>query len=177
MSDDQTTDDAPKKKKGKGKLLIIIGALVVIGAGAGGGAAAMGLIGGGHKEGQPNPNEPQLVPVDEGAIGKAKYKASYLELENTFTSNLADTDGFMQVGLGVSTFYDQRVLDNLKNNELPVRSAVLMTLANQEADYVSTPQGKEALQKELREAINKALVDKTGFGGIADVYFTSFVIQ
>jgi flagellar FliL protein len=69
------------------------------------------------------------------------------------------------------------VLDGFKDNEMPIRSAVLETLANQDAFVLGTPEGKTALQARLRDAINKVLVEKTGYGGIDDVYFTSFIIQ
>jgi len=42
---------------------------------------------------------------------------------------------------------------------------------------VTTLQGKEALREELKNAINNALTIREGFGGIDDVYFTSFVTQ
>ena len=60
---------------------------------------------------------------------------------------------------------------------MPVRSAMLMTLADQEAEVLSTPEGKKMLQKKLKVAINDVLKQKTGFGGIDDVYFTSFIIS
>ncbi|MGN6124026.1 MAG: flagellar basal body-associated FliL family protein, partial [Sphingomonas oligoaromativorans] len=98
-------------------------------------------------------------------------------MEQAFTSNLRDTDGIAQLSIGVSTFYDAKVLDNFKDNEMPIRSAVLATLANQDSMVLETPAGKEQLQKTLRDAINKVLIEKTGYGGIDDVYFTSFIIQ
>lgn len=189
----------PKKKGGMKKMLIIgVGALVLIGGGVGAGlyAAGSGLIGGGHEGPKEDPNKPRLVPKggEEGGGGdvktyvegkgdgtekfdRTKYQASYYPIENTFTSNLRDSDGFMQIGLGVETYYDQKVLDRLKEAEMPIRSAVLMTLSNQDAFVVSTPDGKKQLQKELKDAINQVLISREGFGGVDDVYFTSFIIQ
>ena len=60
---------------------------------------------------------------------------------------------------------------------MPVRSAVLETLAQQDADFINTPQGKVALRGALKKAINDVLSRRTGFGGVDDVYFTSFIIQ
>lgn len=188
----------PKKKGGMKKMLIIgVGALVLIGGGVGAGlyAAGSGLIGGGHEAPKEDPNKPKLVPKEgpegEGVVvpitkgkgmgdekfDRSKFQATYYPIENTFTSNLRDSDGFMQLGLGVATYYDERVTEHIKNNEMPVRSAVLMTLANQDAFVVSTPEGKKQLQKELKDAINQVLVSREGFGGVDDVYFTSFIIQ
>jgi flagellar FliL protein len=60
---------------------------------------------------------------------------------------------------------------------MPIRSAVLMTLADQDAMVISTPEGKKRLQKQLTTAINAVLKEKTGYAGVDDVYFTSFIIQ
>lgn len=191
MSDDAKT---PKPKKGgKLKKMLVIGggALLLIGGGAAAGMYAGGKLGGGEHEKKEDPNAPKLV-LKEGEHGPetAKghdgdgspadtelYKATYYPIEQSFTSNLIDTNGFAQIAVGVSTYYDAKVIDNLKEHEMPVRSAILMTLADQEAEVLSTPEGKARLRKELKVAINAVLKEKTGFGGIDDVYFTNFIIS
>jgi len=191
MSDDATSAPAPKKGGKKKLLLMVVGGLVLAGGGIAGGMVAAGMGIGGHAKVAEDPNLPKLVlregqspdprvaskPVGSFAPDPRRYKASYYTMEQAFTSNLRDTDGIAQLSLGVSTFYDSRVLDNFKDNEMPIRSAVLETLANEDAMVLGTPQGKNQLQQHLRDAINKVLVEKTGYGGIDDVYFTSFIIQ
>lgn len=194
MSDDKAEAAAPKKKGGKLKKLIlfVVLPLVLIGGGVGGGLYATS---GSKKEGaHVDPNRPKLMLKGEGGGehgggGKAHegpepahpdpatYQSTYYPIEQTFTSNLRDTDGFLQLSLGVSTFYDSKVIDNLKETEMPVRSAVLETLAQQDAEALNTPEGKLALRKQLTKAINQVLEQREGFGGIDNVYFTSFVIQ
>lgn len=191
MSNDATP--APKKKGGKKKLVImLVGGLVLVGGGVAGGMVAAGMgLGGAHAGPHIDPDAPKLVlrdgqSDDPTTVGKEvgsfqpdprRYKASYYTMEQPFTSNLRDTDGIAQISLGVSTFYDAKVLDNFKDNEMPIRSAVLETLANQDAFALGTPEGKTALQAKLRDAMNKVLAQKTGYGGIDDVYFTNFIIQ
>jgi len=193
---------APKKKgKMKGILLGLIGAIVLVGGGVGAGlyAAGAGLVGA-HKEGpKEDPNQPKLVPKEQEGESKSegggkatlpmggleadaspdptKYKATYYSFEQPFTANLRDSSSFVQIGLGASTFYDSKVVDNLKNNELPIRSAVLMAISQQDSFSISTPEGKLKLQKDLKDAINGVLRQREGFGGIDNVYFTSLVIQ
>jgi len=191
--------EAPKKKgKLKGVLMMLVMAVVFAGGGVGAGmyAAGAGLAGGHEKAVEEDPNAPKLVPKEGAAeerhgekqtlpIGletdaspdPTKYKASYYTFEQPFTSNLRDSDGFTQIGLGASTFYDQKVLDNLKDNEMPVRSAILMVMSQQDSFTISTPEGKLKLQKELKDAINDVLKQRTGFGGIDNVYFSSMVVQ
>ncbi len=190
----------PKKGKMKGILMMLIMAIVFIGAGVGAGiyAAGAGLAGGAHKEEAPvDPNMPQLVKKEShGAEGghsekqtlpigletdkspdPTKYKATFYTFEQPFTANLRDSDGFAQIGLGASTFYDQKILDNLKENDMPLRSAILMVMSQQDSFSISTPEGKLKLQKELKDAINGVLKQRTGFGGVDNVYFTSLVVQ
>ncbi len=198
MSDDAKAP--PPKKGGKMKKLLVIGggALLLLGGGGAAGMYAGGKLGGGAgHEKKEDPDAPKLV-LKEGEHGPTSlkdglkdgghggdadpvdpeiYKATYYPLEQNFTSNLTDTNGFAQIGIGVSTFYDEKVLNNLKDNDMPVRSAILMTLADQQAETLSTPEGKKMLQKNLKIAINNVLKQKTGFGGIDDVYFTSFIIS
>lgn len=189
---DEAPAEAPKKGGKKKLVILVVGGLVLVGGGVAGGMFAAGLgLGGAHAKEAEDPDTPKLVlregqsadptvahkPMGSFAPDPRRYKASYYTMEQAFTSNLRDTDGIAQLSLGVSTFYDSKVLDNFKDNEMPIRSAVLATLANEDAMVLETPQGKAQLQQHLRDAINKVLVEKTGYGGVDDVYFTSFIIQ
>jgi flagellar FliL protein len=186
---DEAAATAPKKKGGKMKKMIffVILPLILIGGGIGAGVFAAGKFGNHGHGPKLDPNRPKLVlkegetgPVDLPA-GKqpnpAIYKSTYVPMDQPFTSNLRDTDGYLQLGVGVSTFYDQKVTDHLKDNDMAVRSAVLEVLAQQSAEVLNTPEGKADLRKELKLAINNVLKQREGFGGIDDVYFTSFIIQ
>jgi flagellar FliL protein len=190
MSDTATS---PKKKGGK-KILLILAALAVLGGGGAGAAlyaSNAGLIGGGSHE-PAGPETPHLVlkagvseteaaryysPTGDKRVDGTKFQATYYPLSESFTSNLRDGGGFVQLGLGVSTYYDEEVVEHVKLHEMAVRSAVLLALSEQDSTTLSTPQGKEQLKVHLRGAINDVLKKKEGFGGIDDVYFTSFVIQ
>ena len=134
------------------------------GHGEGGGAHA-----GGHKPGKgidlPTPANP------------AAYQATYFQLQAPFTSNMSDTDAFAQISVAVSTYYDMRVIEGIKTHEMAIRSQVLMMLAQQPETMLATPEGKRLLQGKIKAVINDILKQKTGYGGIDNVYFTNFVIQ
>ncbi|GAA0658965.1 flagellar FliL protein [Sphingomonas insulae] len=203
---DKPEDAAPKKKGGKMKLLIMVLALVVLvggGVGAGVYASSAGLIGGGHAAAADH--GPKLVPKSEqkrpaaGGEGEGghgggessgsggahvpsggdgdKYASNYFTMDPQFTSNLQDSVHVIQVGIAVSTPYDDTVIENLKTNDIAVRSAVLMTLGDTPEEQVFTSAGKQQLQGRLVKAINATLQQKEGFGGVSNVYFTNFVVQ
>jgi flagellar FliL protein len=83
----------------------------------------------------------------------------------------------IQVGIAVSTPYDDTVIENLKTNDIAVRSAVLLTLGDTPEEQVFSSAGKLQMQQRIAKAINATLEQKEGFGGISNVYFTNFVVQ
>src|SRR5471030_44449 len=195
----EIVEEKSKKKKGGMMkiLLLVVGALVLVGGGVGGALYAMnaGLIGGGkggHEE-----TGPRLVPKVEqkragsGEGGEAKegghkpptgtggdkYASNYYAMDKEFTSNLQDSVHFVQVGIAVSTPYDDTVVENIKTNEIAVRSAILMALGDTTEEQVFSSNGKQMLQRRLAKAINDTLKEKEGFGGVGNVYFTNFVVQ
>ncbi len=182
-------EEAPKKKKGLGRLLLFAGLAVVLG---GGGAGAALYASGWLEPGGAHVDQPQLVPRDDasseavaaatekartGKVDPHVFQASYHEMEKNFTSNLRGGQAFVQIGVGVSTYYDKKVLERLKKHEMAVRSAILMTLAEQDPLVLASAEGKEKLRQSLKKAVNDVLTIKEGFGGIEEVFFTSFVTQ
>ncbi|ODT85260.1 MAG: flagellar basal body-associated protein FliL [Sphingobium sp. SCN 64-10] len=107
----------------------------------------------------------------------AAYQATYFQIPAPFTSNLSDSDSFVQVSIAVSTYYDNRVIQAVQTHETAIRSAILMMMAQEQVVALSEPRGKEALQAKLLHIVNDVLKEKTGFGGVDNVYFTNFVIQ
>ena len=200
----ENNESAPKKGgKLKKLLLASVAALALAGAGAGAGVYFGALS---AKETKPEDNYPKLVlrgkggaaPAEDGAGGKGdvpiktgtvsvpndrfkvdpqKYEVTYYPIVDTFTTNLVDGSGFAQVGISLSTFYDGKVINNIKRQAVPIRSVVLMVLAEQDPAVLATSQGKQRLQRQLTAAINDVLREKEGFGGVDNVYFTSLVIQ
>ena len=183
-------------KSGKGGVIkIALGAVLLLGLGAGGafGAFAMGLIGG---EGAHEPDKPKLVLKTEAdpyplpgaekekdaaapvyGEGGSKYRTAYYSFADSFTSNLADSPGLVQVELAVSTRRDGRVLQWVKNHELAIRSAILAQLAATTEAEVYDVAGKKKLSARLTKAVNQVLEENEGFGGIDDVHFRGFLVQ
>ena len=203
----ETTDEIPTPKKAKKrskKLVIAIACgIVVLGCGVGVGVYASGSKG---EAGHEDPRRPKLVlreehPAESGEAGHGeekaiprrvgtiavakeglpidprKFEVAYYPIEQNFTANLADGSGFVQIGISLATYYDSRVGDNIARQMVPIRSAILMVLSDQHAGIISTPEGKQQLQRLLTRSINQTLKNNEGFGGIDNVYFTSLVLQ
>ncbi|WP_019517524.1 flagellar basal body-associated FliL family protein [Sphingomonas sp. Mn802worker] len=187
-------------------LVLGVGVLVGGGVGAGLYAASSGMVGGAHGAAKEDPNKPHLVrkseqkragdgggegghgggegaPASHGGLATPesmagdKYASNYYPLDKEFTSNLQDSTHFVQVGVAVSTPYDDKVIEHMKTNDIAIRSAILMALGDTTEDQVFTSQGKMQLARRLTAAINGVLEQKEGFGGISNVYFTNFVVQ
>jgi flagellar protein FliL len=185
-------------KSGKGGVLkLALGAVLLLGVGAGGayGAFAMGLIGGGGESAK-EVNQPKLVRKGEedpyalpGAEkskdaappvygeGGSEFRTAYYSFEESFTSNLADSPGLVQVELAVSTRRDGRVLQWVKNHELAIRSAILAQLAATTEAEVYDVAGKAKLAERLTKAVNAVLEENEGFGGVEAVHFRGFLVQ
>jgi len=131
---------------------------------------------GGHGEGGEGGEGGHGKPTPKGEGGD-KYASSYYPLEKEFTSNLQDSVHFIQVGIAVSTPYDERVLENIKTHEIAIRSQVLMALGETSEEEVFTAEGKRHIQDRLVKAVNGVLKEKEGFGGVSNVYFTNFIVQ
>ena len=193
MADDENTE--PKKKRGILKILgFAFGGLFLVGAGLGAGFFIFGST-------QPDPSEEieQIIErkmveaeeqkavdekADEGETKVAKetpeidtFMTTYFEFPGTFTTNLMNSRKFLQVGLGVSTQYDDTVMANVEAHQLALRSEILNAISEFSESDIGGKNGREQLAKALTDAINNKLVALEDFGGVTEVHYTSFVLQ
>ena len=193
MADDE--NNQPKKGRGILKILgFVFGGLFLVGAGLGAGFFMFG-------SNQPDPSEEieqiierKMVEADEkkaadekAAAGESKlaketpevktFMTTYFEFPGTFTTNLMNSSKFLQVGLGVSTQYDDKVMANVEAHQLGLRSEILNTISEFSEADIQGKAGREQLAKALTESINQKLIALEDFGGVQEVHFTSFVLQ
>ena len=105
------------------------------------------------------------------------FETIYHEFPGTFTTNLAGSRKMLQVGVGVSTQYDDTVMMNVESHQLALRSVILGVISDFSEDDVKGATGRDKLAAALRDAINMKLEALENFGGIEEVHFTSFVLQ
>ena len=105
------------------------------------------------------------------------FETIYHEFAGTFTTNLAGSRKMLQLGIGVSTQYDDTVMMNVDAHQLALRSIILGVISDFSEDQVRGGEGRELVADALRDAINAKLEELENFGGVEDVHFTSFVLQ
>ncbi|MEE9332034.1 MAG: flagellar basal body-associated protein FliL [Methylophilaceae bacterium] len=162
---EEVAEEAPKKSKKK-LIIIIVAALVLIG----GGLAAWLLMGG--------------ESDDHGEDGEAEQHEEVVVKEpifiklDTFTVNLNPDEGekFLQVDITLNTT-ESHDADHIEKYMPQVRNRVLMILTSKLASEISSMEGKEALSEELTEQVNEPYGEGSEPLSIAEVFFTSFVIQ
>lgn len=152
---------APKKGLVGRLLLPLVLLLTGAGAGAGGAIFLPGLV---PQSGAAKP-EPKVAPLE------------YVEIDNSFTSNLKDTGRFVQLKIAVSTQGGPPVLEAVERHRLALIAVVLGILADSSEAELREPAGRELLTRRMRVAINDLLQRKSGIAGIDDVFLTSFVLQ
>jgi flagellar FliL protein len=112
-------------------------------------------------------------PIEE----TGSFITSYYEFPGNFTTNLRGSRKFLQVGIGVSTQYDETVVRNVEMHQLALRSEILGVISEFTEEDVSGKSGRDAIALRMRDAINAKLEELEGFGGVEGVHFTSFVLQ
>jgi flagellar FliL protein len=189
-------EEEVEEKKSKGGLLKIIlfalGGIMLVVIGLGVGYFVFGSS-------QPDPSE-EIETIIERKMEEAEAAKSaadnaspqkvsketpeqenfitiYYEFPGTFTTNLRGSRKMLQVGIGVSTQYDDTVMMNVEAHELALRSTVLGVLSEFGEEDVQGTNGKAALASALKEGINSKLILLENFGGVEEVLFTSFVLN
>lgn len=199
------TDVPPDEKKSKkGAILkiagLVLGGLALVGVGLGAGffifgnqpptpseqiesiierkmqetaaANAEKAAGDGTAEGEGGPQrQTKETPTAE------TFVTSYYEFPGTFTTNLRNSRKFLQVGIGVSTQYDQTVITNVDTHQLSLRSEILGVISEFTEEEVQGKAGRDAIAKAMRDAVNAKLEELESFGGVENLYFTSFILQ
>ena len=194
MADEE--NEEPKKKSGLVKILIFVFAgILLIAVGLGVGYFMFGSQ-------QPDPSEEIDAIIErtkdeadaekQAALEQAEnlaekvakekpeaetFVTTYFEFPGTFTTNLRSSRKFLQLGLGVSTQYDDSVMNNIETHQLALRSEILNVMSEFTEEDIQGKAGRESLAKALADGINEKMLKLEGFGGVEEVHFTSFVLQ
>ena len=100
------------------------------------------------------------------------YETTYFEFPGDFTTNLKGSRKFLQVSVGVSTQYDEKVMETIDQHQLAMRSEILSTISDFTEEDIAGSDGKKKLSVKLREVLNKKLDQLKEFPGIDQVSYS-----
>ena len=189
-------EEAPKRKINFNKIALFgLGPIVLLGVGLGAGAFLFmptqtpveqvealiekKLKQAGQLPSQDGLNEEDLEPqkVSKETPVNETFVTSYYTFADNFTTNLSQSKQFLQISVGVSTQYDETVIENVEKHQMALRSEVLGVMGAYSIDDIDGKVGRDKLANSIKDAINVKLKELEGFGGVEGVHFTSFVLQ
>jgi flagellar FliL protein len=106
-----------------------------------------------------------------------RFDFNYFQMEREFLVNVTGSKRVMSIQVAVMTRYDQRVVDNIKKHEFALRSVMMDVMRQSQEAEINKPEFRVDLAKRLRDAMNAQLEKFEEFGGVEDVFFTSFIVQ
>ncbi len=106
-----------------------------------------------------------------------RFENTYLQIDKEFMTNLTGSKKVMVVQIAVMTHYDNRVFDNVKKHEFAIRSGILDVMRQTTEAEAARPDFRSELAAKIKVVMNDMLKKYEDFGGIEDVFFTSFVMQ
>ena len=197
----EEVEEEPKKSNLLKIIIFVVGGILLIAIGLGIGY----FIFGGEPEPDPSAEVNQIIEGKEAEKNKTKdvenkegqeegedgiikknvkavpevdsYETTYFEFPGDFTTNLKGSRKFLQVSVGVSTQYDEQVMEVVDSHQLALRSEILSTISDFTEEDISGSDGKKKLSDRLMVVLNKKLESLDEFPGIEDVYFTAFILQ
>ncbi len=154
--DKENAEKGTKSNKGVFVVLFILG-LLVLGAATFGGVYLF-------------MKQSKTVDAQEVVV-----ENTYMDLAE-FTVNLADEGGKRYFKGELSIGYDKtktKLQQELTENQVVIRDDIIFFFKSQKAEYINNVANREAMKKQLIDAINKDLTK----GKITDIRFKSFIVQ
>ena len=108
----------------------------------------------------------------------AMREKHFLSLAPPFVVNLEDGRDlrFLQVEIDLMA-YDAEVFERVEKFNSRIRNDINMFLPTINLEMLRQENGRQQLQDDALAAVNKALTEESGQGGVIALYFTKFVIQ
>ena len=164
-------DDEEKAESGKGGIkkivLVAISLMILIGCGV---AYYFLVLNGSSSVAEGD----QIV---EESMEPESSETLYLQLTDSFTIQLRDSDRMMQLKLALRTPYGQSMIDEMSAHEIGIRAALLERLASVESATASSESFRSLIEPDLRDAANAILEEQDLYPGIDLVLFTEFLMQ
>jgi flagellar FliL protein len=117
---------------------------------------------------------------DQGSATHSQPTAAllYVSLDPPFTLSFQDSSVAQYLQFAIDVAVEDKAMEAaIKTHNSAIRNGLVMLLSNQKAEELQTREGKERLRMQIRDEIRSILKGITGRSGVADIFFTSFVMQ
>jgi len=119
----------------------------------------------------------EAAKLSKKSPNSPRFDYTYHQLSKEFLVNLTGSRKVMSVQIAIMTRYDERVVENVKKHEFALRSVVMDVMRQTNEADLPKPDFRKDLAVKIRDAMNTLIEKYEDFGGIEDVYFTSFIVQ
>lgn len=156
-------------------IIVIVAGLLLIAAAVG---ATLFFTGAFISHGAAAPSAP-ATPQAAAAPAVARSAGPiYLPIEPAFVVNIEDGAlvRFLQIQTNLMS-HDQTVIDSVDKYLPRISNDLILLFSAVKMDEIRTAEGRQQLQQQALDAVNKVLVAETGRGGVEAVYFTKLVVQ
>lgn len=117
---------------------------------------------------------------DEDTAAATAAKAVYYTIQEPFTINFLTQSQqkvrYLQIKVALMS-HDQATVDSAEQNLPMIQDGLRNLFTDQSLQNVSTVDGRQALQTQALNTVNRILKQETGKDDIEAVYFTSFILQ
>ncbi|MBD3814939.1 MAG: flagellar basal body-associated FliL family protein [Halothiobacillus sp.] len=176
---EEAADEAPKAKGGS-KLILILMIVIIVLLLVAIGIGAMFLLKKPAADASHAAATTEQSAQGQKADGDEKHGAPItVSLGQPITVNLAEPNDakLLQVELDLIT-YDHDAEAIVKTNRAEIINNIMLVLSDVNATKLRTREGKEDLQRQLKDAVNAVLEKRSGKKDmIDDVYFTKLLMQ
>ena len=105
------------------------------------------------------------------------YETAYFKIQPDIVSNVKGKAKYIRTSIQVMTDRAD-MLYEIETFDPMLRHVILMTLVDKKGEDIKSPEGKEALRVELKEALQEALDEKVSTKGlITDLFFTTYYVK
>jgi flagellar FliL protein len=159
--------DETAKPGGKKKLIIIVAALVLL---IGGGAAAYFMMSSSEDDAEDGEAAEEAVEEVKPAVYQSFDAPLVVNFEKRGPVKLLQADVEVMAR-------DEATIEAFKLHRPMIRNNLMLLLAQQDYQEISTVEGKEKLRQAMLNEINKVLKERGSEQGVEQVFFTKFVMQ
>jgi len=130
-----------------------------------------------NKENKENIKDGKQVNILNDQDLKSKFESKYFQIKEEFISKISDSNKNLAISLAFRTLYDDQVFKNFNKHESKIRIQIIDLLNAMSEKEIADPDFRKILSELLKKILNEQLEKYADFGGVEEVFITSFEIR